>query len=224
MLFLLLLGTSQNIFADVADCINAYQSQKYKDAYRICEPLANKGDPDAQYILGRLYEEGDVIKKNYAMALQWYKKSAAQNHVAGQYYTAHMYYEGLGVAKDYKQAYAWTVKAAKQQFIPAYYNLGLMYQYGDGVKKNENEAFKWYQKAALAGDAAAQFAYGVFLLQGKGVKRNKAHGYAWILLAAERGARHAIKEIDYIKKNMLNADDVIKAEEMLKKIRLRFNK
>ncbi len=41
---------------------------------------ANQGDADAQYSLGRLYENGTGVPKDTAQAAAWYRKAADQGH------------------------------------------------------------------------------------------------------------------------------------------------
>lgn len=42
------------------------------------EMRAKKGDPEAQYNLGVMYENGNGVKQNYEEAIKWYRKAADQ--------------------------------------------------------------------------------------------------------------------------------------------------
>ena len=53
------------------------------------------------------------MPRDYAQAVQWFKKAAAQGHVAAQINLATLYSTGQGVALDYVQAYSWFSQAAK---------------------------------------------------------------------------------------------------------------
>ena len=43
--------------------------------------MAEKGDPDAQFRLGELYEEGDIVDRDLDTAIESYRKAAEQGHV-----------------------------------------------------------------------------------------------------------------------------------------------
>lgn len=46
--------------------------------------MAAKGDADAQYNLGLIYEKGKGVPENDAVAVSWYRKAAEQGHVEAQ--------------------------------------------------------------------------------------------------------------------------------------------
>lgn len=80
--------------------------QIYTDALR--------GDRDAQYKTGVMYERGMGVERNETMAAQWYEKSAVQGYVDAQYNIAIMYAGGRGVPKNEPIAMMWFALAAKQ--------------------------------------------------------------------------------------------------------------
>lgn len=49
-------------------------------AYRIWKPLADKGDTDAQYHLGYMFQTGTGISTDKGKALYWYGKAARNGH------------------------------------------------------------------------------------------------------------------------------------------------
>lgn len=50
------------------------------EAYRIWKPLADKGDIEAQYHLGYMYQTGTGVDKDNDRALFWYNKAAKSGH------------------------------------------------------------------------------------------------------------------------------------------------
>jgi TPR repeat protein len=46
--------------------------------------LANKGDPDAQYLLGVMYSKGVGIEKNDVLAEYWYREATKKGHSLAQ--------------------------------------------------------------------------------------------------------------------------------------------
>ena len=57
---------------------------------------AAAGDPDAQFSLGKNYEAGrSGLKKDYAIAASWYRKSAEQGNTEAQFNLGLMYGKAL---------------------------------------------------------------------------------------------------------------------------------
>ncbi len=68
---------------DVANA--AYDAGDFAKAAAIYKDLASRGDPEAQMRMGMLYQFGQSVERDYAVALQWYEKSAAQGNVDAQH-------------------------------------------------------------------------------------------------------------------------------------------
>ena len=123
---------------------------------------AENGDMDSQFSLGVLHLQGRGVQQDYAQALKWFKKAAAQNMPQAQSNLAVFYLNGWGGARRNPQkAFELSRKAALQGFADAQLNLSRFYREGIGVKKNLKEASKWLKKAALQGHAHAQMNLGV---------------------------------------------------------------
>ena len=65
---------------DVRAGIDAWAAQNYDEAIRIWRPLADRGDPDAQYNLAQAYFLGRGVPQNMVLAEQWYMRAARQGH------------------------------------------------------------------------------------------------------------------------------------------------
>src|SRR6476619_3867744 len=76
--------------------------------------LANKGDAEAQYHVGMMYNNGIGTQKDPKQALEWFQKSAASNHPLGAYKLG-CYYDGqFGVvAPDANEALKYKLVSAK---------------------------------------------------------------------------------------------------------------
>lgn len=116
----------------------------YATALRLYEPIANLGDSDAAFSLGRLYYNGKGVPHDYAEALTWFDKAADQGHALAELYLGIMYAGGLGVPQDYSEALKWYRKAADQGNDAAKNFLGLMYYMGQGVPRDYIQADKWF--------------------------------------------------------------------------------
>src|SRR5215467_10203702 len=75
----------------------AIQKNDFKTALNELLPLAQKGDKDAQFLLGMMYDAGKGVPQDQSAAATWYKKASLQNHQIAQLYLGIMYYSGQGV-------------------------------------------------------------------------------------------------------------------------------
>lgn len=112
------------------------------------QPLAEDGDPAAQYNLGMLHARGDGVPQDYEKAAEWFMKAAEQGQREAQATIGGMYARGLGVEQDYEKAAEWLLMAAKQHHVPSQYEMGILHANGQGVVKNEEAAYFWFELAA----------------------------------------------------------------------------
>lgn len=116
-------------------------------------PLAEAGDPEAQFNLGAVYESGLGVAADPNKAMGWYAQAAGQGHPRAQYNLGVMYAEGRGVERNDVRAATWMREAARQDHAKAQYNLGVLYQTGRGLPKDQNLARFWFMRAAANGIA-----------------------------------------------------------------------
>jgi TPR repeat protein len=148
---LLAMAISFSALAQTAlDGRNAISEQRYGDAVRINQPLAERGDPAAQFQMGILYLSGWGLEKNYAEALKWLQMAANNENKDAQYMLGNLYYRGQGVSVDFNQSFFWRKKAADNKHPFAAFDLAEMYMNGIGVQRNISEAKKYYQQLANA--------------------------------------------------------------------------
>lgn len=91
------------------------------------QALAKQGDATAQNELGNLYIQGELVSRDYAKALEWYKKSAYQGDAEAQYNLGYMYEIGIGVKADEDKAIEWYQKALRQGHADADKRLTIMF-------------------------------------------------------------------------------------------------
>ena len=93
--FLFLFSGSSVVFGgDLQDGYDAYHREDYKTAYKLIAPLAKQGDADAQYILGRMYENGQGVPQDDKEAVKWYQLAAEQGDAIAQANLGFMYDNG----------------------------------------------------------------------------------------------------------------------------------
>jgi TPR repeat protein len=139
---------------------------------------------EAQLRLGFLYYQGQGVSQDYAQAIAWIRKAAAQRNAEAQASLGAAYAMGQGVEQDYAQAAAWFRKAAEQGYAEAQKGLGRLFATGKGVPQDSTEAAQWYRKAAEQGNASAQLNLGALYLNGEGVPKDYGESYFWIKVAA----------------------------------------
>ena len=99
-------------WADFQAGKDAYDRGDYATALREWRPLAEQGDPSAQFRLGSLYENGEGVPRDFAKARQWYEQAAAQGEAKAQLYLGIQSAYGEGGPLDVVQAYMWYSLAA----------------------------------------------------------------------------------------------------------------
>lgn len=142
--------------ADYASGRLAYANGDVPEALRIWRPLAEAGDPRAQFSIGNLYFNGIGVGTDRAEAARWFRLAADQGHASAQFNLGNAYKHGHGVPHNDRAAVRWWSQAAQQELAPAQYNLGTQYYFGRGVPQDENEARKWYRRAAENGHPRAK--------------------------------------------------------------------
>ena len=100
--------------ADFQTGLDAYKKGDYVGAAKEWRPMAEAGDPVAQYNMGLLYLDGQGVPQSPAEAANWFRRAAEQDYTQAQHNLGAMYGSGQGVKRDYVQAYKWlNICAAK---------------------------------------------------------------------------------------------------------------
>lgn len=129
--------------AGFGDGAAAFSLQNYDKAYTEWRPLAEGGDPRAQYHLAILYGNGLGAPRDSEQALRWHRLAAGQGHVGAAYKVAVM--TGPG---DAAEAVRWYRFAAERGHARAQYSLAAMFVSGRGVDRDLVLARKWLVLAA----------------------------------------------------------------------------
>ena len=93
--------------ADFAAGLKAYENSDYVKAFNEWKPIADEGDPNAQFNIGLLYYDGKGVPQDYQQAADWFRRAADQGYAKAQQNLGEMYYVGRGVKRDYVQSYVW---------------------------------------------------------------------------------------------------------------------
>jgi TPR repeat protein len=75
---LLMAVSLQAVAGPMEDADAAVQRRDYESAVRIVRPLAERGDPNAQYTLGVFYQNGLGVRQDRVIAYVWLSLAASQ--------------------------------------------------------------------------------------------------------------------------------------------------
>lgn len=137
------------------DGVAAFEKEDYTTAVAKFKTAAEKGNVNAQAILGIMYESGFGVEKNDAEAVRWSMLAAKKGDDLAQSTLGIMYTSGRGVAQDYGQAVYWYKLSAEQGNASSQTKLGAMYAIGTGVKLDYIKAHMWSNLAAAKGEKNA---------------------------------------------------------------------
>lgn len=206
-----------------------YDSAKKSDikhAMGILEKYADKGNADAQYKLGQLYnapEEKGYAQKWYVKAIAAYESDidTANNEILLK--VAHAYLFGEGVEKNTDRALDLYTKVADSGDGRGHKGIAYCYScYGTPDTEKEKYwkdlAKEAFRKRAEEGDALAQCEYGFMLHQSKDRKNEAAK---WYGLSAQQGYIKGIQKLIFCYEHGEGgvSVDMDKAKEWTKKLK-----
>ena len=150
--------------------------------------VAESGEREAQWRLGRLHLDGVVVERDAKEAARWLDLAAGGGHGTAL--------GGRGVAKSGEREAQW--------------RLGRLYLDGVVVERDSREAAKWLglaagsghgaalerlREIAEGGDGEAQWLLGQLYLNGVVVERDSREAAKWLGLAAGSGHAGALEEL-----------------------------
>ena len=96
--------------------ILAGQNGDFEVALQEIQPLADQGDPEAQYVLGQLYYQGLGVPQNINKAFRLFRASAEKGVLSAQAAVAMSYLNGIGTTPDFGRGYLWLLIASNSGF------------------------------------------------------------------------------------------------------------
>ena len=176
---------------------------------------APKGDAEAQYTLGRAYQDGFGVKQDIAEAATWYQRAAEQGHLECAKQSGNAV---RGYRQDYAGAAQWFGRAATDGNADAQYNLGVLCHKGLGVGRNDEVAVQWFQKSAAQGHVEAKRSSAKCIESGQGVKQDNIEAYNWLKLAQLQGDEEVKDELKACAASM-SREQIAAAEKQVQEIR-----
>jgi hypothetical protein len=109
-----------------------------KEAIESVTELAEKGDPEAQFLMGAAYQQSLGVELSLERAFNWYSKAAAAGQATAMNNLGYMLANGHGTELDIDKARFWWGEASKLGSVAASRNLSKEGNH----KHNDGERFK----------------------------------------------------------------------------------
>ncbi len=158
---------------------------------------ARGGDAQAQLRVGEMYYEGLMVERNFALAMDWFRRASVKGQSQAMNVIGHMYQEGLGVPRDYIEARLWYRQAAEEGDAAAANNLGWLYLKGRGTARSLGLAREWFERAAGKEHPVALYNLGYVYSEGIGIAHEPERALDLYRRAAERGSVPAVRAIGW---------------------------
>ena len=149
--------------------------------------IAEDGDLHAQYLVGKLYQDGPVLIPDSVAALHWFEQAARQGHAAASYEMGKILLSNEAEVHDPAWGMQWLEYATQIGSDCAAYRLGKEYLRGTIVPKDAAKAMDYLTQSAEAGNQYAQYALGKLYLE----ELDQEQAHYWFSLSASQGNRYA---------------------------------
>ena len=164
----------------------------HKEAFRLVELSAEKGNRNALNRLATCYNGNHGIKQNYNKAKELYELAIDKGNIDAITNLAIMYQKSYGVERDYDKAIELYALAIEKNDVRALLYLGDMYEEGYGVVKDYAKSIELYELAIDKGNIDAITNLGIMYQRGTGVARDYAKAIELYRLAIEKNDVRAL--------------------------------
>lgn len=159
------------------------------------------GNEVSMYNLGKLFDDGNKVDRDYLVAYDYYRMAAEHNYPDAQAELGWMFAEGHGVSRDYYKSAYWYNLAAENNHVVAIVNLGTHYMNGNGVECNKEKGFSLYMKAYSLRESDESVSALLWLIGnsyefGNGVNKDFQQAIMWYKKARDAGDKQAQSCID----------------------------
>ena len=171
------------------------------DAVAEMERLAESGDRNAQYLMGKLLRDGPLLIPDTMKAQYWFERAAMQGHVTAQYALGKLLISDDVEVRNLQEGLCWLKTAAENGSHYAAYCLGKEYLRGKIVEKDVAEAVDYLTQSAETGNPYARYVLGKLYLQGKEVEQDQDAAEYWLTQSANQGNSYARFLLDHGQRN-----------------------
>lgn len=178
-------------------CSEGLPLEERDQAVAEMERLAESGDMNVQYLMGKLLRDGPLLIPDSVKARRWLERAAAQDLAAAQYALGKLLLSDDVEVRDLQEGLRWLRTAAENGSHCAAYCLGKEYLRGKSVEKDVAIAVDYLTQSAEAGNQYAQYVLGKLCLQGKEVGRDQGAAEYWLTQSARQGNSYAQFLLDH---------------------------
>jgi uncharacterized protein len=228
------------LFKSIGDSLreglNALSSGNSEMAVQALGYAAREGNVAAQWKLGRMYQDGEGVRRDDLKAYQHFSEIANRHadvspdspnaRVVAQAFVALGGYHLAGipntrVKRDPTRATEmFHYAAAYFDDADAQYHLGRIFSEGVAGPRDLHQAARWFNLAAEKGHVPAQARLGQMLFNGDGVPRQGPRGLMWMQVAANKafpGRDDWVVELNTRARSLATEDERRLADAYLRK-------
>ncbi len=170
LLTFLLFQSTTSLADSLTQGLQAYKAKNYTQAREILLPLAEKGETNAMYYIGQMYDNGLGVETNFEISKTWYERAGTKGHPKAAYLMS------LLSAPNTEEAIKWAKISAEKNYLQALKRLGDLYW----LQQEHNIALEWYKKAALKGSGETSMFLGDAYKTGAAGKKNLDEALKWL--------------------------------------------
>ncbi|MBG6155728.1 TPR repeat protein [Labrenzia sp. EL_159] len=173
----------------------------YELAFDGFSESAKLSNPDAQYWLGWMYQNGLGTEPNPEEAARLYRIAIEHGEHRAKVALGVLYFEGHGVRKDERRAAEYFQETSERGMESGRANLGWLMVNGFGVPKNVKEGFALIEQAASREDSYGAYYLAQLLEKGQDLKPKQVSATNLYKIAARHGIAGAMQALERLEHN-----------------------
>jgi len=167
--------------------LHVWRFGEASDFLQTLRRLADGGDADCMYRLGRLYASGHGTRRDDAEAVGWFRRGADAGNMDAEAALAVVFLEGRGTAMDRQDGLRRLKAAAAKGQVDAMNRLGHILLDGGIAERDPVEAVRLFTQAAEAGHTPSMVDLAELYHNGNGIEADPSKAALWYRRAAELG-------------------------------------
>lgn len=149
----------------------------YDEALPMMLAAAEAGYGPAETAYGTAFMQGQGVRIDYAVALEWLERGAVHRHPIAQHNLSLMLMNGQGTPVDPAESFRLSLAASEAGYPFAMDMLGYMYEFGIGVPRDYVQARHWYNEAGSRAVSRSAYAIARGFELGRGTRQDPQAAY-----------------------------------------------
>lgn len=190
--------------SDFNTALDAWVSGNRVQALSLWRALAAEGDVRSQFNLGVIFDSGDGVEPDKALAESYYRDASAQGYPQAMLNLAYL----LEEKKPQQDTPIWQEmiglysQLASKGIPDAQFRIGYFCDTGEYLPKDQEQAARWYYEAAEQGHAESANNLARCFAMGEGLERSDVMAFRWYTIAAELGNANAARYRERVAKEL----------------------